>query len=126
MCMQKFIKIFHKLQDIGSVSLFHNLEVGKASSNGKWLLAIPLIRSCQYQRVCKKSSKYSISFKRYGQFHFFFFFFFFNFISTKTRLVTNDFWKSLGLDLVNIDVYAKFYQNIPYGSRVMDIVDITK
>ena len=28
-------------------------------------------------------------------------------------------WQSLGPNLVNINVYAKFYQNIPHGSRVM-------
>ena len=29
--------------------------------------------------------------------------------------------QSLGLYLVNINVYAKFYQNIPNGLRVIDI-----
>ena len=28
----------------------------------------------------------------------------------------NGIWQSTGLDLVNINVYAKFHQNIPYGS----------
>ena len=30
-------------------------------------------------------------------------------------------WQSLGLDLVNINVYAKVYQNIPLNSRNMAI-----
>ena len=29
--------------------------------------------------------------------------------------MTNGIWQSLELELVNINVYAKFYQNIPYG-----------
>ena len=29
--------------------------------------------------------------------------------------------QSLGLDVVNINAYAKFYQNIPNGLRVIDI-----
>ena len=30
-------------------------------------------------------------------------------------------FQSLGLDFVNINAYAKFYQNIPNGLRVIDI-----
>ena len=29
--------------------------------------------------------------------------------------------QSLGLDVVNINAYAKFYQNIPNGLRAVDI-----
>ena len=35
--------------------------------------------------------------------------------------MTNIILQSLGLDLVNINVSAKFYQNMPNGSRVMGI-----
>ena len=35
--------------------------------------------------------------------------------------MANDIWQSLGLDLVNINVYAKFYQNIPHRSRDLKI-----
>ena len=59
----RFIKIFRKAQDIGSVSLFQNLDLGRASTED---LAIP----CQYQYI------------------------------------------------------AKFYQNIPRGSRVMGPVSL--
>ena len=62
--MQKFIKIFHSVQEIGSFSLFQNLELGKASTD-------------------KNVSS-----------------------------------QSLGIDLVNINVYAKVYQKIPLSSRV--------
>ena len=63
MCMQNFITIFHSVQEIGTFSLFQNLEFGKASTNE-------------------------------------------NVIS-----------QSLGLDLANINVHAKVYQNIPLSSR---------
>ena len=33
MCMQNFIKLFHSVQEIGPLSLFQNLEHGKASTN---------------------------------------------------------------------------------------------
>ena len=46
-------------------------------------------------------------------FFFFFFFFFFGISSSaKPRLFKNVISQSLGLDLVNINVYAKVYQNI--------------
>ena len=38
-----------------------------------------------------------------------------------TSPIPNDIWQSLGLHLVNINAYAKFYQNIPNGLRVIDI-----
>ena len=63
MFTQKFIKIFHSVQEIGPFSLFQNLELGKAS--------------------------------------------------TEKNVIS----QSLELDLVNINVYAKVYQNIPLSSR---------
>ena len=36
------------------------------------------------------------------------------------RPIPNDILQSLGLHLVNINGYAKFYQNIPNGLRVID------
>ena len=69
MRMQNFIKIVHTVQEIGPVSLFfQNLELGKASTDEKWHLAIPWAISCQYQYVCKALSKYSVWLKSYGQF----------------------------------------------------------
>ena len=35
MCMQNFITTFHSVQEIGPLSLFQNLELGKASTNEK-------------------------------------------------------------------------------------------
>ena len=138
MCMQKFIKIFHSVQEIGPFSLFQNLALGKASTDDKCHFAIPWARtfqhhimwkvfskyskfqvnvpffqnltlgktstnpkchltisfatSCQYQCVCKISSQYS-------------------------RPMKNDISQSLWLDLVNINIYTKVNQNIPFSLR---------
>ena len=60
MCMQNFITIFHSVQEIAPLSLFQNLEFGKASIDEKCHFAI----SCQYQCLRKNLSKYSTQFKR--------------------------------------------------------------
>ena len=59
MRMQTFIKIFQTVQEIGPVSLFPNLDLGKAWTNDKWNPAIPWARSCQYQCIGKILSKHS-------------------------------------------------------------------
>ena len=46
MCMQKFITIFHSVQDIGPFSLFQNLELDKASTDEKYHFSISWARSC--------------------------------------------------------------------------------
>ena len=46
MCMQNFITIFHSVQEIAPLSLFQNLELGKASTNEKCHFAISWARSC--------------------------------------------------------------------------------
>ena len=68
MFTQKFIKIFHSVQEIGLFSLFQNLNLGNASANPKWHLTIPWATSCQYQCICKILSKYSKRFKSYRHF----------------------------------------------------------
>ena len=113
MCMQNFITIFHSVQEIGPLSLFQNLELGKASTNEKCHFAISWARSCQYQCLRNSLSKYSTQFKRYGHFHFFRIW-----RSAKPRPMINIILQFLELDLVNINVSAKFYQNIPNGLRV--------
>ena len=64
MCMQNFITIFHSVQEIAPLSLFQNLELGKASTNEKCHFAISWARSCQYQCLPNSLSKHSIQFKR--------------------------------------------------------------
>ena len=91
---------------------FQNLNLDKTSTNPKCHLTISWATSCQYQCVCKISSQYSTQFKRQGHFHFFRIW-----SSAKPRPMKNVISQSLGLDLVNINVYAKVYQNIPLTSR---------
>ena len=43
---------------------FHNLNLGKTSTNPECHLTISWATSCQYQCVCKISSQYSTQFKR--------------------------------------------------------------
>ena len=114
MCMQNFIKIFHSVQEIAPLSLFQTLELGKTSTNEKCHFAISWARSCQYQCLRNSLSKYSTQFKRYGHFHFFRIW-----RSAKPRPMINVILQFLGLDLVNINVSAKFYQNIPNGLRLI-------
>ena len=64
MCMQNFITIFHSVQEIAPLSLFQNLELGKASTNEKCHFAISWARSYQYQCFHNSLSKYSTQFKR--------------------------------------------------------------
>ena len=68
MFTQKFIKIFHSVQEIGLFSLFQNLALGKASTNDEYHFAISWTRCRQYQCVCKISSRYSKRFKSYRHF----------------------------------------------------------
>ena len=111
--MQNFIIIFHSVQEIGPFSLFQNLELGNASTNKKCNFAISWARCCQYQCLRNSLSKYSTQFQRWGHFHFFRIW-----RSAKPRPMINVILQFLDLDLVNINVSAKFYQNIPNGLRV--------
>ena len=91
---------------------FQNLSLGKTSTNPKCHLTISWATSCQYQCVCKISSQYSIQFKEIGPFSLFQ-----NLELGKASLTKNVILQSFGLDLVNINVYANVYQNIPLSSR---------
>ena len=64
MCMQNCITIFHSVQEIVPLSLFRNLQLGKASTNEKCHFTISWARSCQYQCLRNSLSKYSSHFKR--------------------------------------------------------------
>ena len=111
MCMQNFITIFHSVQEIAPLSLFQNSELCKASTKENCHLAISWARSCQYQSLHNSLSKYSTQFKRAFRF-------FRIWRSAKPRSMINVILQFLELDLVNINVFAKFYQNIPNGLRV--------
>ena len=119
MCMQNFIIIFHSVQEIAPLSLFQNLELSKASTNKKFHFAISWATSCHYQCLRHSLSNYSTQSMRLGHFHFFRFW-----RSAKPRSMINVILQFLELDLVNINVSTKFYQNIPNGLRVFTVFKI--
>ena len=82
--MQNFIKIYQKGQGIGPVSLFSEFEPRQNLDLSQISLTISLATSCQYQCVCRIWS------------------------SANPRPIRNVSSQSLGLDLVNINVYATF------------------
>ena len=110
------------------------LSLGKASTEGKCHFAIvslfsefePRQKLNQSQMSFDKLMRYILSismcmqnfitifhsFKRQRHYHFFSVW-----SSAKPRPTKNVISQSLGLDLVNINVYAKVYQNIPLSSR---------
>ena len=97
--------------------IFHNLRIwssAKPRPMKKCHFAIYWARSCQYQCIRNSLSKYSTQFKRKGHFHFFFWIW----RSAKPRPMTNVILQFLELGLVNINVSAKFNQNIQNGLRV--------
>ena len=77
--MHNFIKIFKKFQEIGSVS-FSEFEPRQVQEIGSFSL-------------------------------------FQNLELSKPRSIENVSFQSLGLDLDNINVYAKVYENVPLSSR---------
>ena len=99
--------------------------------------AIPMARSYQYQWLCKISSKINDicqslclahvnsnvmhnfikifkNFQEIGPVSLFFRIW----TSATPRPIPNDIWQSLGLHLVNINVYAKFHHNSPLSSAI--------
>ena len=120
MCMQNFITIFHSVLEISPFSLFQYLELGKASTDEKCHFAISWARSCLYQSLCKMFIQLFHSVQEIGLFSLFQNLNLGN-ASANPKWHLNDIWQSIGLLLVNINAYAKFYQNIPNGLRVVDI-----
>ena len=112
MGMQNFIKIDQKNQGIGPVLLFsefeprQNLDLSQISFDSLigYILSISL---CTQNFIT-----IFFTFLEIGPFHFFRIW-----SSAKPRPIKDVSSQSLGLDLVNINVYAKVYQNNPISSR---------
>ena len=113
MGMQNFIKIYQKVQGIGPVSLFfQNLNLGKTSTYPKYHLTVSFyilsISMCMQNFITIFFIVLEIgSFSLFQNLNL-------GKTSTDKKNVSSQF---LGLDLVNINVYAKVYQNIPLSSR---------
>ena len=88
--------------------LFQNLNLGKILTYTKYHLTISSVTSCQYQNFI------TIFFTvlEIGPFSHFRIR-----SSAKHRPMANVISQFLGLDLVNINVYAKVYQHMPLSSR---------
>ena len=96
-----------------TIITFSEFGARQTSTNEKCHFVISRARSCQYQCLCKSLLKYSTQFKRYGHFHFLRIW-----RSANPRPMINVILQFLELDLVNINVSAKCYQNIANGLRV--------
>ena len=112
MGMQNFIKIYQKFQEIGPVSLFSEFEPRQNLE----LFQIPFDNLIGYilsTSMCMQNF-ITIFFTvlEIGPFSRFQ-----NLELGKASTDKNVISQSLGLDLVNINVYAKVYQNIPLSSR---------
>ena len=112
MGMQNFIKIYQKIQGIGPISLFsefeprQNLDLPQISFENRigYILSIPM---CMQNFITIFFIVLEI-----GPFSLFQ-----NLELGKASTDKNVSSQALGLDLVNINVYAKVYQNIPLSSR---------
>ena len=110
MGMQNFIKIYQKVQGIGPVSLFsefeplQNLDLSQISFDS---LIGYILSMCMQNFITIFFTVLQI-----GPFSLFQ-----NLELGKALTDKNVISQSLGLDLVNIKVYAKVYQNIPLSLR---------
>ena len=108
MGMHFFIKIYQNVQEIGPVSLFSDLNRDQSQISFDNLIGYILSISMCMQNFIT----IFLTLQEIGPFHFFR-----TWSLATPRLIKNVSSQSLGLDLVNINVYAKVYQNIPLGSR---------
>ena len=111
MFTQKSIKIFHSVQEIRPFSLFQNLALGKASTDDKChFVIVSLFQNLFMHNFIKIFKK----FQEIGPVSLFFRIW----TSATPRPIPNDIWQSLGLHLVNINMYAKFHHNSPLSSAI--------
>ena len=109
MGMQNFIKIYQKVQGIGPVLIFSEFEPRQNLNLSLDILIgyIMSISMCMQNFITIFFTVLQI-----GPFSLFQ-----NLELCKASTDKNVISQSLGLDLVNINVYAKVYQNIPLNSR---------
>ena len=111
-CMQKFITLFHSIQEIAPFALFFRIWNSAKPRPMKNVISqslrLDLVNINVYTKVYQNiplSSRDRAMFT------------FQNLALGKTSMI-NVILQFLELDLVNINVSAKFYQNIPNGLRV--------
>ena len=117
MLMHNFIKIFKTFQEIGLVSLFFRTWTSatlRSIPNDIWrFLGLHLVNINMYAKFHHNSplSSAIFTFSEFGARH--------NLDRCEMPFcnLLGKIWQSLCLDHVNSNGYAKFYQNIPKGSR---------
>ena len=110
MGMQNFIKIYQKVQEIGPVSLFLEFEPRQNFDHLSFDNLVGYILSIS---MCMQNFiTIFFTVQEIGPFSLFP-----NFELGKASIDNKCQFATLGLDLVNINVYAKVYQNIPLSSR---------
>ena len=111
MFMQKFIKIFHSVQETGPFSLFQNSALGRASTDDKCHFAVPWARSFNIKLSAKFYQNIPNGLK--VNFHFFQNL---NFGKTWTNPKCH-LTISWATSCQYTNLYAKFHHNIPLSSR---------
>ena len=108
-CMQNFINIYQKVQEIGPVSLFSEFEprqnLDRSQMSFDNLIGYINVYAKFHHNILHSSRDRAIfTFSEFGA-------------RQSLDRQKNLSSQSLGLDLVNINVYAIVYQSIPFSSR---------
>ena len=112
MGMQNFIKIYQKVQEIGSFTFFSELEPRQNLDQSQMSFDNHIRYILSISMCMQHFLKIFFTVQEIGPFSLFQ-----NLQLGKTSTDKNVRSHSLGLDLVNINLYAKVYQNIPLSSR---------
>ena len=105
MGMQNFITIYQKVQEIGPVSFFSEFEPRQNLDKSQMSFDNPIGYILSISMCMQNFITLLFTVQEIGHFHFFRIS-----RSAKPRPIKNVSSQSLGLDLVNINVYAKVYQ----------------
>ena len=112
MGMQNVIKIYQEVQEIGPVSLFSEFEPRKNLDQSQMSFDNLMGYILSISMCMQNFITIFITVQEIGPFSLFQ-----NLELGKASTDKNISSQSLGLDLVNINVYANVYQNIPLSSR---------
>ena len=113
MGIQNFIKIYQTVQEIGTVPLFSEFEPRQNLDQSQMSFDNLIGYILSISMCMENFITIFFTVQEIGPFHFFRIW-----RSAKPRPMINVILQFLELDLVNINVSAKLYQNIPNGLRV--------
>ena len=121
MFTQKFIKIFHSVHFFWIWTSATPRPIPKDIWQSLGLHLVNINAYAKFYQNIPNGLRVIDIFRHFSRTGWRHFNFFRIWTSATPRPISNDIWQSLGLHLVNINAYAKFYQNIPNGLRVIDI-----